>query len=138
MQLKDDSLSDNQWLFSVNPSSGEPIYRQIMDQIKHLIASGQLHQGDSLPSVRQLAGELDINPMTISKAYGLLEAQELLERVRGIGMRVKSSTSQMPLQQRLQLLTPIAEQLSNLCGQLDIEQHQAIQWLTEQLKKDVS
>ncbi|WP_231730964.1 GntR family transcriptional regulator [Lacimicrobium alkaliphilum] len=131
-------MSDNQWLFSVNPSSGEPIYRQIMGQIKRLIASGQLHQGEALPSVRQLAGELDINPMTISKAYGLLEAQELIERVRGIGMRVKSSTSQMPLQQRLQLLTPIAEQLSALCGQLDIEQHQAIQWLTEQLKKDVS
>ncbi|ALS99805.1 hypothetical protein AT746_17050 [Lacimicrobium alkaliphilum] len=109
-----------------------------MGQIKRLIASGQLHQGEALPSVRQLAGELDINPMTISKAYGLLEAQELIERVRGIGMRVKSSTSQMPLQQRLQLLTPIAEQLSALCGQLDIEQHQAIQWLTEQLKKDVS
>lgn len=109
-----------------------------MGQIKHLIASGQLRQGDSLPSVRQLAAELDINPMTISKAYSLLEAQELIERVRGIGMRVKSSTSQLPLQQRLKLLSPVAEQLNTLCGQLDIEQHQAIQWLAEQLKKDAS
>ncbi|GGD70579.1 GntR family transcriptional regulator [Lacimicrobium alkaliphilum] len=107
-----------------------------MGQIKRLIVSGQLHQGDSLPSVRQLAGELEINPMTISKAYSLLEAQELVERVRGVGMRVKSSTSQMAVQQRLKLLTPLADQLRALCGQLDIEQDQAIQWLAEQLKKD--
>lgn len=129
-------MSDNPWLFSVNPSSGEPIYKQIMGQIKRLIASGQLQQGDSLPSVRQLAGELDINPMTISKAYGLLEAQELIERVRGIGMRVKSSTSELSLPQRMKMLTPVAEQLSALCGQLNIEPDQAIQWLKDELNKD--
>ena len=61
-------------LFQLSPSSGEPIYRQLIAQIKRMIASGQLKAGEYLPSVRQLATDLEVNPMTISKAYGFLES----------------------------------------------------------------
>jgi GntR family transcriptional regulator len=72
----------------IRPSAPEPIYRQIMDQLRRLIASNQLTAGELLPSVREVAGYHAINPMTVSRAYGLLESEGLLERQRGKGMVV--------------------------------------------------
>jgi GntR family transcriptional regulator len=75
-------------MFTLNPTLGIPIYRQLMDQIRRMVAGGQLRPGDLLPSVRELALTHAVNPMTISKAYSLLEAEGLLERQRGKGMTV--------------------------------------------------
>ena len=86
--------------FEVHPSSGVPIYRQLMDQVQAMIASGQLSEGDLLPSVRQMADELQINMMTVSKAYAKLESEGLLERVRGKGMRVVASEANGTLAER--------------------------------------
>ena len=77
--------------FSVHPSSGVPIYRQIMDQVVALVVSGRLKPGDELPSTRKLAETLEINMMTISKAYTRLEADGVLIRKRGLGMVVAES-----------------------------------------------
>jgi GntR family transcriptional regulator len=74
--------------FQVHPSSGVPIYRQIMDQVKSLIAAGIVSDGDMLPSTRELAGDLEVNMMTVSKAYSKLEADGVVDRVRGRGMTV--------------------------------------------------
>lgn len=76
--------------FEIHPSSGVPIFRQIMDQVRAQIASGRLKPGEFVPSVRQMAVELQVNMMTVSKAYSRLEAEGLLERDRGTGMRVRS------------------------------------------------
>jgi GntR family transcriptional regulator len=75
-------------LFELHPTSGVPIYRQLVDQVRALVAGGQLRPGDLLPSVRQVAQAAEINPMTVSKAYSRLEVEGLVERVRGQGMRV--------------------------------------------------
>ena len=56
-------------LFQINPSSGVPIYRQLMDQVRTLIGAGRLAEGAMVPSVRQIAEGLQINPMTVSKAW---------------------------------------------------------------------
>ncbi|RLS42235.1 MAG: GntR family transcriptional regulator, partial [Planctomycetota bacterium] len=69
-------------LFQINPSSGVPIYRQLMDQVRTLIGTGRLTEGAMVPSVRQIAEGLQINPMTVSKAWSLLERDGVLERVR--------------------------------------------------------
>ena len=83
-------------LFSLNVSSGIPIYRQLIDQIKQAIRMGLLNSNEQLPSVRVLAKALQINPMTISKAFAQLEVEGVLIRKRGVGMLVaevtKSST----------------------------------------------
>lgn len=79
-------------IYSLNAASGPPIYRQIVDQTCQLIASGQLLPGELLPSVRVLAGDLGINPMTVSKAYTLLEHDGIVARRRGLGMVVQSAT----------------------------------------------
>ncbi len=75
-------------LFRVATSSGVPIFRQIIDQVHALIACGTVQSGDMLPSTRELSRELEVNMMTVSKAYSRLEADGVVERVRGRGMRV--------------------------------------------------
>ena len=75
-------------LFVLNTSSGIPIYRQLVDQVKQAIQLGLLKEQQRLPSVRQLAKALQINPMTISKAFAQLELEQVLDRKRGVGMLV--------------------------------------------------
>jgi GntR family transcriptional regulator len=70
-------------LIVVDPHSGVPVYRQLMDQIKFHVASGVLRPGDELPSTRALSSELGVNPMTISKAYSYLERDQVVERRPG-------------------------------------------------------
>ena len=74
--------------FEIHPSSGVPIYRQLVEQVRALVASGQLAEGDLLPSVRQVARSAAVNPMTVSKAYALLESEGIVQRLRGQGMQV--------------------------------------------------
>lgn len=73
-------------LLEIDHHSGVPIYRQLIEQIRRQIMSGQLSEGEQLMSVRELAAQLRVNPMTISKAYALLEVEGLVERRRGIGL----------------------------------------------------
>ena len=69
----------------LNPSLGVPIYRQIMDGIRDLIASGVLQPGDQLPSIREIASELRINPASAVKAYGELRHAGLIQVNKGRG-----------------------------------------------------
>ena len=94
-------------LFQLQPGLGTPIYRQLMEQVERLVASGILKPGDELPSIRDMARTFEVNQMTISKAYSLLEARGVLERNRGKRMAVAAGP--MPEQdtdQRLQLIRP--------------------------------
>ncbi|MCB9757266.1 MAG: GntR family transcriptional regulator [Candidatus Omnitrophica bacterium] len=84
------------YYFQINPSSGVPVYRQVMDQVKTQIALDHLPRGSFLPSVRQMSKDLEINPMTVSKAYSLLEKDGIVEHVRGQGMKI----TQGPLAQK--------------------------------------
>jgi GntR family transcriptional regulator len=65
-----------------------PIYRQLRDRVVAMILDGVLKQGDPLPSVRQVAGDFQINPITVSKAYQELVDESLVEKRRGLGMYV--------------------------------------------------
>ena len=75
-------------MFAIRLNSGVPIYRQVFDEVVKQIDRGQIQSGELLPSVRQLANELGVNPMTVSKAYSLLEADSIVERKRGVRMVV--------------------------------------------------
>ncbi|MBA8983731.1 GntR family transcriptional regulator [Clostridium saccharobutylicum] len=72
-------------MLKVDPRSSTPIYEQIELGIKELILKGALQGGDKIPSVREMAGILTINPNTISKAYGELERDGIIETLRGKG-----------------------------------------------------
>ncbi len=75
-------------MFTIQLNSGVPIYRQVFDQVVREIDCGRLKKDELLPSVRQLATELGVNPMTISRAYSLLENEGVVQRKRGVGMVV--------------------------------------------------
>ena len=80
-------------LYTFNPGSVEPIYQQLIAQTNRHIAAGNLRAGDRLPSVRKVASAHGINPMTVSKAYGLMVAQGLLTRRAGAGMVVSAEAT---------------------------------------------
>jgi GntR family transcriptional regulator len=123
-------------LFTLHPESGVPIYRQLVEQIRRLIAGGQLAPGAELPSVRDLAVEHAVNPMTISKAYSLLETEGLLERHRGRPMTVAAGRrSQAPLAQRVKQLEPQAVQLITAARQLELSEKDLITLVQREWEK---
>ena len=78
-------------LFRPNPSSGVPIYLQLMEQVKHGIETGALRPGEQLPGIRPLAEELVINPNTVAKAYRELEHEGVIELRHGAGAFVSAN-----------------------------------------------
>lgn len=113
------------FLFQVFPTSGLPIYRQLVDQVRRHVASGRIQPGDFLPSVRQAALELEINPMTVSKAYSLLERDGVVELVRGQGMRIAERAGvDGSLRERQERLAPLLEQVLAEAYQLSLTPRQ--------------
>lgn len=122
-------------LFTVTTGSSEPIYRQLVGQVQRLVAGGQLAAGDELPSVREVAERLAVNPMTVSKAYSLLETAGVLERRRGLGMVVaESHDKRRPLAERLELLRPTLERAAEETAQLEIDPGIALSQFGKMLK----
>jgi len=112
-------------LFSIIPGSSEPIYRQLVDQVRRLVAGGQLAPGAALPSVREVAQQLTVNPMTVSKAYGLLELEGVLDRRRGVGMivadRATSADAVVDAADRAALLRPTLERAAREARELELD-----------------
>lgn len=108
--------------FDLHSESSTPIYRQIVEQLRRQIQAGLLKPGAELPSVRQVAEHHTINPMTVSRAYSLLEAEGLLIRQRGKPMCVAAKTGAgESTKQRLQLLRSSLEQVVREARQLDLD-----------------
>lgn len=115
------------FLFSINTGSTEPIYRQLVEQLRRLIASGQLVAGQEIPSVRELAQTLAVHPMTISKAFGLMEAEGLVERRRGLPMVVAAQHQKaMRTRSRIELLRPTLEKAADEARQLELPADQVL------------
>jgi len=79
--------------FRVSPSSGVPLYLQLMEQVKHAIETGALRPGDQLPTIRALAQELVMNSNTVVRAYRELEHEGIVELRHGLGAFISSSVS---------------------------------------------
>lgn len=88
-------------IFTLNPSSGQPLYLQLMQQIRHAIETGVLQPGDGLPGVRTLAQQLVISPNTVVKAYCELEHEGLLELRHGSGAYVSGRRAKKSRTDRL-------------------------------------
>jgi GntR family transcriptional regulator len=114
--------------------SGVPVYRQLMEQVKFHVASGLLKPGDELPSTRALSADLKINPMTVSKAYGLLEREGVVERHRGLALKVaplaRGASARRKAEQLRQVLTPAAVSVQ----QLGVSTEDAIEMLRDLLE----
>ena len=88
----------------LNFRSGKPVYLQLVDQVKAAAASGAVHSGEPLPSIRPLAEELRVNRNTIAKAYAELEKQGVIETLPGKGCFVKANHSPYKKEVRMKLL----------------------------------
>ena len=105
-------------LITLDRNSGTPVFRQICEQVRFQAAAGVLAAGAEVPSTRDLAAELGVNPMTVSKAYSLLEQEGTLERrpglslvVRGHGERTKQAAKMAELMRLLRPAAVAARQL---------------------------
>jgi GntR family transcriptional regulator len=102
--------------FKLDPKSGVPFYRQIIDQIRYGIAAGQLKVGEQLPTVRALAVELEVNPNTISKAYRELEIQNILETQQGTGTFIGPVHVEIPEEERRAKLRSICDEFVTIAS----------------------
>ena len=100
--------------FTLDYSSGVPIYRQIIDQIRFGIVSGQLKLGEQLPTVRALAVALKVNLNTVSKAYKELEIKNILETQQGTGTFINKTDLVVPEKEREEKLKEICTQFSSI------------------------
>src|SRR6267143_5000859 len=93
-------MMDREW------NDSQPIYRQLRDRVVAMILDGVLKEGDPLPSVRNVAAEYRVNPLTVLKAYQQLVDEQLVETKRGLGMFVKAGARNLLLQgERQKFLT---------------------------------
>src|SRR5258708_5882989 len=112
-------MTENTWTsdqimlhFQINPNSGVPVYRQMVDQIKYYVASGALKPGDQLPSIRELAQKLAINPTTVVRVYSDLEHEEIIEMRHGKGAFVAASGRRTTATERESSLRALARHLA--------------------------
>jgi GntR family transcriptional regulator len=98
-------------VYLLNPNSGVPLYLQLQRQVRQRILTGQLADGEQLPSVRELSAQLGLNPITVSKVYQLLEREGFVETRRGLGTYVSHQTPALRLEARRCQVEPAVEQL---------------------------
>jgi len=111
-------------LFEIEPNSGLPIYRQLIEQVHALVAGQRMRPGELLPSVRQVARAAAVNPMTVSKAYSRLEAEGTVERVRGLGMRICKPPKGISIGHRRKQFRHLARTAMARAGQLGLTEAQ--------------
>ncbi|MBL7152335.1 MAG: GntR family transcriptional regulator [Phycisphaerae bacterium] len=116
-------------LLEIDHHSGQPIYRQVIEQIRRQIMAGQLGQGEQLVSVRDLAGQLNVNPMTISKAYSLLEVEGLVERRRGVGLFVAKLAKDKTDREKEKLLAEAMRKAAAAAVQFGVSRKKAAEML---------
>jgi GntR family transcriptional regulator len=117
----------------IDGRSGVPVYRQMMDQLKYYVAGGTLRAGDQLPSIRELAGVLAINPTTVVKAYTELEREGVIEMRHGKGAFVAGQPRALDPAEQAGALRRSARQLAVEAAQLRVPAARVLQVVREEL-----
>jgi GntR family transcriptional regulator len=124
-------------LIVVDENSGVPVYRQIIDQARFQVTAGLVAAGSELPSTRALSQELGVNPMTVSKAYGLLEEEGLVVRRPGLPLVVAERTMTEAGEAKTAQLRSLLEPLGVAVRQLGIDDEQALEQFRRVLSEAV-
>ena len=115
----------------ISTKDGIPIYKQIINQIKYMIASGRLNPGEKLPPVRKLAETLLINPNTVARAYRDLETLALVQTRQGSGVCISEGPSPLAQEQKMKILAERADALLTEAQHMDINLEQIVALLHE-------
>jgi Predicted transcriptional regulators len=121
--------------FKLDPKTGAPFYRQIIDQIKFGIAAGKLKTGEQLPTVRALAVELKVNLNTVAKAYKELEIQKVLETQQGTGTFVSEMKFHIPDKEKNNKLKEICNEFSTIAFSYGFSVNDIIDQLSKTKKR---
>jgi GntR family transcriptional regulator len=105
----------------ITPNDGVPIYLQIVNQVKYLVAAGRLAPGQELPPIRVLAEQLLINPNTVARAYRELELAGVVDKRRTTGTYVSATRSPLARRERLKILTQRIDALLAESRQMDVD-----------------
>ncbi len=114
----------------ISNSSGQPIYEQIVTQIKGLIISGELKEGDALPSMRILAKELRISVITTKRAYEELEREGFITSITGKGSFVSIKNANLIKEENLRKIEANMAQIVDIANQNGIQLEELIEMLT--------
>ena len=115
----------------ISPHDGVPIYQQIVQQVKYLVAAGRLAAGEELPAIRVLAERLQVNPNTVARAYRELEVAGVVEKRRTAGTYVSATGSPLARRERLKILTERIDALLAEARQLGIRTDDVIDLLRQ-------
>lgn len=113
----------------ITTADGVPIYQQIVNQVKYLVASGRLSPGDEMPPIRVLAERLIVNPNTVARAYRELEAAGVVEKRRTAGTYVSEQGSPLARKERLKILTERVDALLAESRQMDVPYDELVKLL---------
>ena len=116
---------------TINLTDGVPIYRQIVNQVKYLVASGLLEAGEELPPIRTLAMQLKVTPNTIVKAYGQLEAAGVVHKRHGSGTFVSEARVQLALRERRRVIEQRIDALLAEAHQLNFTVNDILRMIRE-------
>jgi GntR family transcriptional regulator len=115
----------------ISASDGVPIYLQIANQVKYLVASGRLAPGDEIPPIRVLAGQLVVNPNTVARAYLELERAGVVVKRHGSGTYISDNGSPLARKQRLKILSQRVDALLAEARHLEMEPQELIQLIKD-------
>src|SRR2546426_510001 len=118
----------------LSPRDGLPIYRQIVNQVKYLVAAGRLGPGEELPPIRTLAEQLVINPNTVARAYLELERAGLVSKRQGSGTYLSDAGSPLKRAERLKLLAERADALVAEARHLEVELDEVLEIIRQRCK----
>jgi GntR family transcriptional regulator len=118
-------------------NDSQPIYRQLRDRVVHMILDGLLKEGDPLPSVRNVAADCRVNPLTVLKAYQELVDEQLVERRRGLGMFVKAGAHNPLIKgERQKFLTEHWPRVHATIRRLGLDPKELLEAVAKQSKKE--
>ncbi|HZM05753.1 MAG TPA: GntR family transcriptional regulator [Candidatus Saccharimonadales bacterium] len=115
----------------LNPNSGMPIYRQLFQQLRQRIVSGQLAPDEQMPSVRDLSAELKINMLTVAKVYQWLESEGFVETRRGLGTFVLGGRETRSLTRKRKLIADAVEQVVAEAQHLELDAQEVIELIEQ-------
>jgi GntR family transcriptional regulator len=115
----------------ISSSDGVPIYIQIANQVKHLVAAGRLSSGEEIPPIRALAETLMVNPNTVARAYLELERAGIVTKRHGAGTYVAEARPVISRREKLKVLSPRADALLVEAKQLDVDFEELMALLEE-------
>jgi GntR family transcriptional regulator len=115
----------------LNPNSGMPIYRQLFQQLRQRIVSGQLAPGEQMPSVRELSAELKINLLTVAKVYQWLEGESLVETRRGLGTFVLGGNTTRSMTEKRKLIADAVKQVVTEAQHLALGEAEVVRLVRE-------